>query len=244
MVSARHLRKIFFPPYTIMSKRVEESKDNRERILLAAERLFAAQGFSATSVREIVGQADVTAPVLYYYFGSKEELLHTLISERFASHLERLHVAMQHVQSPDDVVSQWYRATMAVTKEHPMALRLVLGALWGPDIQSLDALVHELFYNCRSLFCECIQRVDPSIERDRAQYSYLVLSGMLNTFLFPLLRMGLSFDVEEIIASLTPRVVTILRDDAPLPSATLHKFDSHIRKLISESSEIETEETS
>lgn len=243
MVCAHELRKKFSTD-TIMSKRVEEPKDNRERILLAAENLFATQGFSATSVREIVGQADVTAPVLYYYFGSKEDLLHTLISERFVVHMERLHTAMTHVQSPEDVVSQWYRATMAVTTEHPSALRLVLGALWGPDIQRLDVLVHEFFYGCRALFVECIQRVEPDVDTTRAQYAYLALSGLLNTFLFPLLRMGLSFDVEEIIASLTPRVVAILRDDAPLPITTLSQFDSHIEKLISEASETATEETS
>jgi len=46
----------------------------RERILAAAERLFAAKGYAAASVRDILRAAGVTAPVLYYHFGSKEGL--------------------------------------------------------------------------------------------------------------------------------------------------------------------------
>ncbi len=46
----------------------------RERLLAAAERLFAAKGYAATTVRDILRAAGVTAPVLYYHFGSKEGL--------------------------------------------------------------------------------------------------------------------------------------------------------------------------
>lgn len=42
------------------------------RLLAAAVELFAARGYAATTVREIVDAAGVTKPVLYYHFGSKE----------------------------------------------------------------------------------------------------------------------------------------------------------------------------
>ena len=42
--------------------------------LSAARELFARKGYSGTSVREIVAAADVTKPVLYYYFRNKEGL--------------------------------------------------------------------------------------------------------------------------------------------------------------------------
>lgn len=48
--------------------------DHRMRILDAALSLFAEKGYAATSVRELVGAAGVTAPVLYYYFRNKEGL--------------------------------------------------------------------------------------------------------------------------------------------------------------------------
>lgn len=225
-----------------MSKTGSESQDNRERILLAAEHLFASQGFSATSVREIVGQANVTAPVLYYYFGSKDELLQTLISERFEAHLERIRDAIEGVSTDEELVSNWYRAGMAVTAEHPTALRLVLGALWGPDMQHIDTLVYGFFRRSRDMFCETLVRIHPEIPHVRAQYGYLALNGMLNTFLFPMLRIGMAFDVDELVDTLTPRVVAILRDDAPLPEKTLKRLTSHVSQLLSEDSGKSTQE--
>jgi TetR/AcrR family transcriptional regulator len=46
----------------------------RERLLKAAMRLFASRGYAATSVRDIVSAAGVTAPSLYHHFGNKEGL--------------------------------------------------------------------------------------------------------------------------------------------------------------------------
>jgi TetR/AcrR family transcriptional regulator len=46
----------------------------RERLLTGATRLFARKGYAATTVREIVAEAGVTKPVLYYYFQNKEGL--------------------------------------------------------------------------------------------------------------------------------------------------------------------------
>lgn len=52
-----------------------ETKDKKLRILEEAEQLFASQGFSGTSVREIAKAADVNVAMISYYFGSKEQLL-------------------------------------------------------------------------------------------------------------------------------------------------------------------------
>lgn len=41
----------------------------------AAVRLFAAKGFDATTVQEVVEAAEVTKGALYHYFGSKDDLL-------------------------------------------------------------------------------------------------------------------------------------------------------------------------
>ncbi|MBW2551954.1 MAG: helix-turn-helix transcriptional regulator, partial [Deltaproteobacteria bacterium] len=54
----------------------------REVILRTAERLFAERGFAATSVRDIVGEAGTSAPSLYHFFGSKENLVVELINDR------------------------------------------------------------------------------------------------------------------------------------------------------------------
>jgi TetR/AcrR family transcriptional regulator len=55
----------------------------RQRVLEAATKLFTSKGYSATTVREIVADAGVTKPVLYYYFGSKEGIYLELFREPF-----------------------------------------------------------------------------------------------------------------------------------------------------------------
>jgi AcrR family transcriptional regulator len=56
--------------------------DTKERILDAAERLFARNGYHATSLREITAAAEVNLAAVNYHFGSKEALLEAVIVRR------------------------------------------------------------------------------------------------------------------------------------------------------------------
>lgn len=61
-----------------------------QRLLAAATRLFADQGFDRTSVQEVVAAAGVTKGAMYHYFGSKDELLHEIYARLLRVQLERL----------------------------------------------------------------------------------------------------------------------------------------------------------
>jgi TetR/AcrR family transcriptional regulator len=56
----------------------------RQQILDAALGLFAQKGYAATTVREILFAAGVTAPSLYYHFGNKEGLYMELMQTHCA----------------------------------------------------------------------------------------------------------------------------------------------------------------
>lgn len=56
--------------------------DTKDRILDAAERLFADQGYAATSLRHVIAEAQVNLAAVHYHFGSKEELLDHVIARR------------------------------------------------------------------------------------------------------------------------------------------------------------------
>jgi AcrR family transcriptional regulator len=51
-----------------------QSKNVKERLLDAAERLFCSRGFKGTSVRDIAASAGCNIASVNYYFGSKEKL--------------------------------------------------------------------------------------------------------------------------------------------------------------------------
>lgn len=64
--------------------------DKRERILEAAERIFARRGFFHARVSEIAREAGVADGTIYLYFKSKDDLLISL----FESRMERVTVAL------------------------------------------------------------------------------------------------------------------------------------------------------
>ena len=57
-------------------------RDTKDRILDAAERLFADHGFAATSLRQITAEAEVNLAAVNYHFKSKEALLSAVIERR------------------------------------------------------------------------------------------------------------------------------------------------------------------
>ena len=59
--------------------------DKQLKIIVTAEELFAENGFSGTSVRDIAEKADVNVAMISYYFGSKEKLLEALFTYRAES---------------------------------------------------------------------------------------------------------------------------------------------------------------
>lgn len=56
----------------------------KERIERVATRQFARYGFDGTPIRQIVAEARVTKPVLYYYFKDKRGLYLSLLGEAVA----------------------------------------------------------------------------------------------------------------------------------------------------------------
>jgi TetR/AcrR family transcriptional regulator len=52
----------------------------RDAILDGAERLFAVQGFAATTVKQIAAASGVNSALLYYYFADKETLYRQMLS--------------------------------------------------------------------------------------------------------------------------------------------------------------------
>ena len=76
----------------------------RERILDAAEELFAQRGFEGVSVRQIMTQADADVSLAYYHFKSKQDLFDQVMLRR-VEFVNEVHLqALEEVESrhPDD----------------------------------------------------------------------------------------------------------------------------------------------
>lgn len=82
-----------------MSKSTDSSK-TRQHILRAALKRFAHSGYAATSVQQIVSDAKVSKPTLYYYFTDKAGLFQALVNEALD---ERYRLVQEAATSADDL---------------------------------------------------------------------------------------------------------------------------------------------
>lgn len=73
-------------------KRRAGSEETRQRILDAAQHLFAKHGFDATSTKAIAQLAEVPAGLIFYYFPTKKAVLENLLEER--NMFPKLHAVM------------------------------------------------------------------------------------------------------------------------------------------------------
>jgi AcrR family transcriptional regulator len=74
--------------------------ETRRQILRAALKRFANGGYAATSIQQIVGDARVSKPALYYYFPDKAGLFQALVNE---AHDERYQVVLQAAARKEDI---------------------------------------------------------------------------------------------------------------------------------------------
>jgi AcrR family transcriptional regulator len=65
-----------------IGRKEREYLAHREKILLAAEKVFAAKGFFSATMSDIAREAEFGTGSLYKYFKSKEDLHFTLIDEK------------------------------------------------------------------------------------------------------------------------------------------------------------------
>ena len=79
-----------------------KKKDVREAILAASFRLFAAQGYSDSSIPAIAREAGISTANVYVYFRSKLDILYTLYEPWLKERLDRLDRSLKRVGSPQE----------------------------------------------------------------------------------------------------------------------------------------------
>jgi TetR/AcrR family transcriptional regulator len=104
----------------------------RERLLETAIGIFAEKGYAGASVREIVEQAGVSKPVLYYYFKSKEGLFLAILD--LAEDLQK-QLLSEILKSEGDVLNRLlmlYRRIYAGICERRGLYKMIHGLIFGP----------------------------------------------------------------------------------------------------------------
>lgn len=126
-------------------------------ILDAAERLFARQGFRATTIQRIAREARANSALIYYYFGDKEGLYRSVLG-RFADDLiGQATAALDAAESAEAAVGAIVRTQAAVLSAHPERARLIFRELVDHDARHAVPLITQLAARVFSRLCATIE---------------------------------------------------------------------------------------
>jgi TetR/AcrR family fatty acid metabolism transcriptional regulator len=98
--------------------------DKRERILTAAERIFARHGFFAAKVSDVAKEAGVADGTIYLYFKSKDDLLISLFERRMQQVNETLAGAVKG-KSPREQLRSLIRTYLQMVHDEPTAAEVL-----------------------------------------------------------------------------------------------------------------------
>lgn len=189
--------------------------DRRNRILAAAEQVFAAHGFHQASMQDIAAAAGMSPGNLYRYFASK-----TAIIEAFAeAEREESSAAFAKVAAAGTIVEGLLAATRGLVLEQTLgsvavALEVMAETTRNPTVaatvEAAERAVHEDF---RKTLAEAQQagRVRPDLDPDAAATLLLAIAdGLLAR---RLLRRGM--DLAAMIAELRELLERYLERPSP-----------------------------
>jgi AcrR family transcriptional regulator len=115
--------------------RQRQAAARREQILKTALKLFAAQGFDATSTRQIAKEAGIAEGLIFHYFPTKASLLTALLENRrsFRSELRAILDGAEDRPTPEvlrEVASGW----LATLRRDAELVVLFITAQTNPEV--------------------------------------------------------------------------------------------------------------
>ena len=102
----------------------DKGGDKRDRILAAAERIFARHGFFAARVTEIAKEAGVADGTIYLYFKNKDDLLISWFEHRMKAVNEDLKATIAGVP-PRDQLRAFIRRYLQLVHDEPTAAEVL-----------------------------------------------------------------------------------------------------------------------
>jgi len=178
-----------------------EEPTTRNAILRTARNLFTSRGFASTTVREICREAGVTAPVLYYHFGSKEGLFEAVVKATLT--LDGFHALLrEEVRARSDAWAK-LRAYVGTYLTHYPTDLLNPGLhlnnstqLHGASLRQLSSGIEAIYQLAREILQAGIaagQFREVDVDTMAA-----CLMGTIDSFVRAQVYLGVEYDLEEV----------------------------------------------
>jgi AcrR family transcriptional regulator len=129
----------------------------QDSILDAAERLFARQGFAATTIKQIGKEAAVNPALLYYYYDGKETLYRAMLQRILGQLLARGTDAIESASSHADRIRAFVRAQAKLLGEHPHFPQLLVRELVDHQAAHAEQAITNTAAGAFRRLCEVIE---------------------------------------------------------------------------------------
>jgi len=136
---------------------VADPTSSQDSILDAAEQLFARQGFTATTVKQIGKEAAVNPALLYYYYDSKETLYRAMLQRILGQLLARGVDAIERASSHADRIRAFVRTQARLLGEHPHFPRLLVRELVDHQAAHAEQAITNTAAGAFRRLCEVIE---------------------------------------------------------------------------------------
>ena len=148
------------------------------KIVSEATRLFAAQGFEATSVSDVAKAVDVSKALVLYHFGSKGELRDRVmekVAEAWSQLFPKVIAAKERGEEP---VRALFVAGIEVFRMHPDLGRLLMREILSEDRSTGQVLKAEATPVLQSLEALLRHSIDTEIPEDVDVQAIFVFFGL------------------------------------------------------------------
>ena len=179
-------------------------EESRERILVAALRLFARHGFAATSVRMIAEDAGISQGLLYNYYDGKESLLRAIF-ERSMTDVRASFASAATAATPRKAVELLVRSAFDIVRGHRDFWQLSYQLRMQPQV--LTGLARESRRwtdEIRAQLEQLLERAgvsDPAVE---ARVLFAAIDGAAQHYVLDPARYPLDDVAEEIVRRFLP----------------------------------------
>jgi AcrR family transcriptional regulator len=158
----------------------------KDRILGAAEELFAQHGFSGTSLRQVTSHADVNIAAVNYHFGSKENLVNEVFRRRMDEmtelRLQRLRQAAEkHPGELAPVLAAFIEPALAMAQDRSGggAFVRVLARAYAEKNDGLRRFLSDHYGHVLRDFSRAIAACVPSLSKEQLYWRLDFIAGAL-----------------------------------------------------------------
>jgi AcrR family transcriptional regulator len=156
----------------------------KDRILSAAEDLFATYGFTGTSLRQVTSQADVNIAAVNYHFGSKENLINEVFRRRLdqlsAERIKALKAA--DPASLESILAAFIAPAMALTLDRQgggSAFVRVLARAYAEKNDGLRKFLSDNYGHVLRDFAKALAACLPKLDKEGLYWRLDFIAGAL-----------------------------------------------------------------